>query len=161
MELANARLVLNKLGSDVPVVGLTPAEAVVLHILHQGNNGGSTFGDDFKKITVTGEAVVELEAGKPATPAKGVVGQPGFVAAVAAVPAKNRPRTDNEELRRLTSKYAGCVNKTGQKIVKLIWPSGDAKLPAKFSELKWNEIQYDGAEVAPLNYITGQPAGAK
>lgn len=246
MEIANARLRLNKVGSDVPVTGLTPAEALVLHVLHQANNGGSTFGEEFEKIviaktpaqTVTGhteeqvipavevqpavegrpgkaavaykptvEAVAYRAAvqGKPAVaaqPAVGVPGEPGYkpaveaiaavpfqpevkevkaqpevlaqeavpaIAAVAAVPAKpaqvipakdiTRDRTDVEEVRRLTVKYGKNVNKKGDRILKLIWPEMSPKLPQKFSELDWKNLNYDGIEVGAVNYVTGTPTG--
>lgn len=55
MEIANLRLRLNKIGNDIPVFNATPAEAMVLHIMHQANNGGSSFGEDMDKITVLGE----------------------------------------------------------------------------------------------------------
>lgn len=123
MELANGRLRLNKLGSDVPVTNITPAEALVLHIVHQGNNGGSTFGEDFDKITVVSDV----------------------------------KRSDNDEVRRLSAKYAQCVNKKGDKIVKLIWPGVSPKLPQKFAELDWKNINYDGVEVSAINYVTQSP----
>jgi hypothetical protein len=131
MQIATGRLRLNKVGSDIPVVGLTPAEAVLLHLLHQPNNGGSTFGEEFDKINVSGTAK--------------------------SLNDPKKDRTDNEELRRLTNKYIQCVNKAGQRIVKLVWPGVDVRLPQKFDEIKWSELQYDGVEVAPLNYSTGAP----
>jgi hypothetical protein len=223
MQIANARLRLNKVGSDVPVTGITPAEALVLHVLHQSNNGGSTFGEDFDKIDIQGDALVvtgnepetvveEVHAvpyqaarpavaavtGRPPVPAipaqpqVGIPGQVGYKPAVAAVaevagieaipaqdavaevkatayqPKKTIPgkqitrlRTDVEEVRRLTAKYGGCVNKKGDKIVKLIWPEMSPRLPQLFSELDWKGIQYDGTEVAAINYLTGAPVSNK
>ena len=193
MQIANVRLRLNKVGSDVPVLGCTPAEALLLHVLHQANNGGSTFGEEFEKISITGEAqtvigqepekVIPAVEAVPAVPAQaakpavGVVGQPNYqppVSAVAAVPgvpaqpeqvipAKDitRARTNTEELRRLTGKYGSNVNKRGDRILKLIWPGLDATLPQNFSDLDWKNIQYDGTEVAALNYVTGTPAATK
>lgn len=155
MEIANGRLRLNKVGSDIPIVGLTPAEALVLHILHQGNNGGSTFGEEFDKIKVEGEAKVETEAAVPEE--KDLDGK----VTQKAVAAKIRVRTDAEELRRLKAKYGSNVNKKGDRIVGLIWPGVDVKLPQKFSELNWKELAYDGVEVAAVNYITGTPVAAK
>lgn len=231
MELANGRLRLNKAGNDVPIIGLTPAEALVLHVLHQANNGGSTFGEEFEKIQVTGEAqtvvgvspeeiipaveaVPAVEAcpavaAKPAvaykpavphkpatvgTPAVGTPSTPSYkpaiagtpeipgqpevlaqdaveaqpaVAAVAAVAAqpqkvkpavtKTRPRTDVEEVRRLTAKYGRNVNKKGDRILKLIWPEMSPKLPQKFSDLDWKNLNFDGVEVGAVNYATGAP----
>ena len=110
---------------------ITPAEAVLLHLLHQANNGGSSFGEEFDKITDIGVAK--------------------------SLNDPKKDRTDNEELRRLTNKYLQCVNKAGQRIVKLVWPGVDVKLPQRFDDIKWNELQYDGVEVAPLNYATGAP----
>jgi len=145
MEQANIRVRLNKQGDDVPIVGCTPAEAVVLHVLHQNNNGGRTFADDIKNWEV-----------KDVTEAKTVV-----TPADGKKPAVTRPRTDIEELNRLRAKYGHNVNKNAQKIVGLIWTDKiNPKLPQKFSDLHWEAIQYDGLEVAPLNYTTGQPATA-
>lgn len=134
MEIANIRLRLNKVGSDVPLNGATPAECLLLHVLHQGNNGGLTFGEKMDNIEIKGEAK----------------GADGKVA-----------RTSVEEVRRLTAKYGRCVNKKGDRIIKLIWPDLNPTLPQKFSDLKWAEICYDGTEVAALNYATGAPAAAK
>lgn len=253
MEIANARLRLNKFGSDVPVKDMTPAEALVLHVLHQANNGGSTFGEEFEKIDIKGEAqtvtgmtdgkvipavpaqpaiegrpaiagkpavaykpAVEPVAyraavlGKPAIAAQLAVGNPGepgykpAVEAVAAMPFQpevkevkaqpevpaqeavaaipaieagaaveaiseqvippkpiERPRTDVEEFRRLTAKYGRNVNKKGERILKLIWPEMSPKLPQKFSELDWKNLNYDGVEVGAVNYITGTPVATK
>jgi hypothetical protein len=130
MEIGNCRLRLNKVGSDIPINNVTPAELLVLHVLHQGNNGGSSYGEDMDKITVTGEA-------------KSLVNS-------------TIARTDNEELRRLLGKYT-AQNKKGDKIVKLIWPGMDVKLPKTFKEIKWSEIEFDGVEVAPINIATGTP----
>jgi hypothetical protein len=58
MEVAKGRVTLNKYGSDVPISDLTPAEAILLHVLHGPANGGRTFGDDFNKIEVIGTAKV-------------------------------------------------------------------------------------------------------
>lgn len=131
MELANARLRLNKVGSDVPIVGLTPAESLLLHVLHQANNGGSTFGEDFDKIKIIGEAKTG-----------------------------DKPRTNSEELARLKAKYGHCVTKKGDSIIGLVWPGLNPELPQKFSQLDWKTITFNGVEVAALNYITGQPAVA-
>ena len=171
MQTGTARLRLNKVGSDVPVVGITPAEALLLHVLHQGNNGGSTYGDKMDSIEVTGEATVvtgytepvAAVEGRPAIPAKNentpqYVPPVPEVKAVPAQPAKpiTRPRTDAEEYKRLNAKYGRIVNKKGDKILKAIWPELSPKLPQKFSELDWKEIQFDG-ETADINLATGQP----
>ena len=154
MQIANVRLRLNKVGSDVPVVGCTPAEALVLHVLHQGNNGGSTFGDEMDKINILpGEASIACD--EPAKPAVGEVGKPGYVAAVPA--RKERPRTDAEELRRLKRKYGHCVTKKGDSILGKIWPGIDAKLPQKFSDLDYSKLSFDGLEVASLDLASGKP----
>ena len=58
MEIANVRLRLNKIGSDVPLKDVTPAEAMFLHILHGPYNGGLTFGEEFSKIDIVGTAKV-------------------------------------------------------------------------------------------------------
>lgn len=130
MQIADARIRLNKLGSDVPVKGVTPAEAVLLHILHQGNNGGNTFGEEMDKIKILGDA-------------RGADGQ--------------AMRTDAEEMRRLMAKYGRCVNKKGTRIIKLIWPELSPKLPKTFAELKWSDIQYDGEDIAALDIASGSP----
>lgn len=103
MEVANCRVRLNKVGSDTPVNNITPAEAMLLHILHGNQNGGMTFGEEFEKIKVVGTAMVDTGDKKkvvdvPACAAKyetqiveaavaqqGVPGQPGFVPAKPAV----------------------------------------------------------------------------
>jgi hypothetical protein len=131
MEIGTLRLRLNKVGSDVPVTNATPAEAVLLHLLHQGNNGGSTFGEDMDKITVTG------------------VAKDG-----------DKVRSDVDELKRLKAKYGHCVNKKGDKIVGLVWAGLNVKLPQTFKELVWADVSYDGVEVAPLNLATGTPVVA-
>lgn len=172
MQVANVRLRLNKVGSDVPLSNVTPAEAQVLHVLHQQNNGGSTFGEEFDKITIIGEALVKTgetpEQVIPAVSAQaavGEVGKAGYKPAVDAVaekviPAKviTRPRTAKEELQRLVRKYGHCVNKKGDRIVKLLWPESDPKLPLKFSEIDWKNVGAENVEVASLNYATGKPA---
>jgi hypothetical protein len=127
MEVANVRVRLNKVGSDVQVKGVTPFEAVLLHVFHQANNGGSTYGDEMNKI--------EVEK----TPAL----------------TGDKPRTDIEEYKRLQSKYGAVVNKKGDKIVALVWAGLGQKPPQTFKELVWKDIQFDGVEVAPLNYATG------
>lgn len=152
MQLANIKLRLNKFGSTVPILNATPAEAILLHVLHQGNNGGSTFGDKMEDIKVVGDTKLEVEPAVPAVPA--AEGKP----AIPAKPAVVKDRTNVEELRRLTTKYGRCVTKKGDKIIKLLWPGTDVKLPQTFAEIKWNEIQFDGEEIAPLNLATGAPA---
>ncbi len=62
MEVAKGRVTLNKYGSDVPIADLTPAEAVLLHVLHGPANGGRTFGDEFNKIEVIG--IAKIATGK-------------------------------------------------------------------------------------------------
>lgn len=160
MQIANARLRFDKVGNDTQVTNITPAEALLLHILHQQNNGGSTFGEEFDKIVIVGDALIETAPAHEAEPAIGEVGKPGFIAAKPAIPAKTRPRTDVEEIRRLLAKYGRCVNKKGDKIVKLIWPEMTPKLPQTFKELDWKNINFDGVEVAPLNYVTGTPVAS-
>ena len=170
MQIANARVRLNKVGSDVPVKNLTPAEAMFLHILHGPYNGGLTFGEEFAKIEVVGEAMVQgtivkkpAVTAKPAVAQVGIPGQPGFMAAqpaVAAVPAVTeeglRPRTAAEELRRLAAKYAGARNKKNEPIINEVWPDKlNPKLPETFAEIPWTEVSQTGIETAPLNYATG------
>lgn len=141
METATVRIVLNKVGSDVPKSDVTPAEAMFLHILHGPANGGKTFGEKMDNIKVDGTAMVsELDKdGK----------------------AKLRPRTDAEELTRLLSKYKQALNKKGEPIINEIWPDRfNPKLPQTFKELNWVQIgaQAQGIEPAAVNYATGKLA---
>lgn len=147
MEIADVRVRLDKLGSDVPKKDVTPAEALVLHVIHQANNGGSTYGEEMDKIKVTGEAQevshVEDEVRDKKrnliTPAKPVF--------------RDEPRTDVEELKRLTRKYGNLTNKRGDKILNLIFPDKmNPKLPQAFSDLKWKEISFDGLEIGTTDY---------
>lgn len=133
MEVANVRLRLNKVGSDVPLEGVTPAEAMLLHILHGPSNGGLTFGEDFNKITVVGTA--KVKEGE-----------------------KLRDRTDVEELRRLRGKYGSARDKQGKPLIEIVWPDrNNPKLPATFKEIKWADVAADnaGIDAAPVNYATG------
>lgn len=132
MEVANARMRLNKVGSDVPITDMTPAEAMLLHILHGPSNGGLSFGEEFEKITVTGTAKVKDD--------KGVL----------------RDRTDVEELKRLRAKYGGARDKTNKSIIDSIWPNKlQPNLPKTFKEIKWTEVADAGFETASINYATG------
>lgn len=125
---------MNKQGDDVAIVDCTPAEAVVLHVLHQNNNGGRTFHDDMAKWTAAGTSQA-MSLSNPKV-----------------------PRTDAEELSRLMRKYGFNITKKGDRIVSLIWPDKiNPKLPQRFSDLKWETIHFDGVELAPLNYATGAP----
>jgi hypothetical protein len=146
MEIANARLRLNKVGSDVPLVNITPAEAMFLHIIHGPSNGGSTFGEEFEKLTVVGTAKVQV------SPA--VVDEDGKI----TKPAVLRDRTDAEELRRLTAKYSGARTKDNKPIIDGIWPDKfSPKLPQTFKDIKWMEVSANasGVELAAVNYATG------
>jgi hypothetical protein len=134
MEVANVRLVLNKLGDDVPLKDVTPAECAFLHIVHGIANGGKTFGEDMDKIEVIGTAKVKEASGKL------------------------RDRTDVEELIRLGSKYSGARQKDGTLIIDKVWPNKlDPKLPQKFSDIQWQQVTAatQGIVQAPLNYATG------
>lgn len=62
MQVGTLRVRLNKVGSDVPVTSATPAEALVLHILHQQNNGGSTYGDKMENIDVAKTEIQRTDA---------------------------------------------------------------------------------------------------
>ena len=125
---------MSKVGSDVPLANVTPAEVMLLHILHSSANGGLTFGEEFEKITVTGKALVE-------------------------VGGKLRDRTDAEELRRLTAKYGTARDQKNNPIINSIWPDKfNPKLPQTFKELNWSEIGGSGIETAPVNYATGSLA---
>ena len=131
MEIANVRVRLTKVGSDVPLSNVTPAEAMLLHILHGPANGGSTFGEDFEKITVVGTAKVD-EGGKL------------------------RDRTDAEEVRRLGAKYNQARDKENKPFINSICPDKlNPKLPQKFSDIKWQDVSAVGIETAAVNYATG------
>ena len=135
MEVAKTRLVLNKLGSDVPKDDVTPAEALLLHVLHGPNNGGKTFTEKMDNFSVVGQAMIQEGE-------------------------KQRPRTDVEEVARLRRKYSQAQNKERKLIVDLLWPDKfNVKLPQTFKELKWTDIAQatQGIEVAALNYVTGVP----
>lgn len=124
----------------MPKTGVTPAEAIVQHIIHQGKNGGSTFGEDMDKIKVTGTAM-----------------SPG--------PTKEDPdaleheRTAQEELKRLQAKYGTLTNKKGDKILRLIWPDViNPRLPATFAEIPWKDVSFDGLDVGTFDYGTSNGA---
>lgn len=175
MEIANCRLRLNKVGSDVPLKDVTPAEAMFLHIIHGPQNGGMSFGEEFSKIEVVGQAMVvaqvpdkvEPDTNVPAKAAVGVAGQPNFVAAVPASVVKGKvvstkeglvPRTDAQELKRLSAKYNGARNKKNEPIINTIWPDKlNPKLPQNFKDIDWTAASELGAgtELGGLNYATG------
>jgi hypothetical protein len=156
---------MNKVGSDIPLKDVTPAEAMFLHILHGPHNGGKTFGENFEKIEVSGEALVRDKVPDKVEPAKAAVGKPGDANYVAAVPAKVishkeglRPRTGVEELRRLTLKYAGAKDKAGKPLLDTIFPDKfNPKLPEHFSDIKWTDLA-GGPEQGVVNYATGSLA---
>ena len=175
MEVANVRVRLNKVGSDVPVTGVTPAEAMFLHILHGPYNGGSTFGEDFTKIEIVGTAMVDTGKMKkvvdqkavPAKIAVGTPGQPGYqppVEAVAEVSHEERelrPRTAAEERRRLAGKYNQARTKDNKPIIDQVWPDKlNPKLPETFAEIEWANLDatLTGIETAAVNYATGDIA---
>lgn len=255
MEIANCRVRLNKVGSDTPVNDITPAEAMLLHILHGSQNGGLTFGEEFSHIKIVGQAMVQVAPALPevkepdyqipavaeqhipgrvlkqATPARvvsgevtkaaapvqhipaiahkpaqGTPGTPGYVAEVlaqpaktipaqpevramnqtipsqpeereqdqvipakpaqtikgkviqAAVPAVLRPRTNAEELRRLSGKYNGARTKDNKPIIDTVWPDKlNSQLPNTFREIQWADVAGVAAGVQPasINYATG------
>lgn len=148
MEIANVRVRLDKVGSDVPVMGCTPAEAIVLHIIHQNNNGGSTFGEEMDKIDILPGEAEDVETLIPAErDEKGNVTK--------AEERIMKPRTDVSELNRLKRKYGGLTNKKGDKVLNLIFPDKmNPRLPEKFSDLKWRELAFDGTEVASSDFGT-------
>lgn len=137
MEIASCRLRLNKVGSDVPLNDVTPAEAMFLHILHGPSNGGLSFGEEFDKIKIVGTAKVKTgvdAAGKDVL----------------------RDRTPAEEYRRLANKYSGARDKTNKPIIESIWPDRlNPKMPATFKEVAWQEVASAGIETAAVNYATG------
>jgi len=173
MEIANVRLRLNKTGSDIPLFGVTPAEVIFLHMLHQGNNGGNSFGDKLENIMLLGEAVagykvtpaVEAQPAVPPQPAVGnpkdkdylppVPGKP----AVEAVPEKREPipRIDAQEIARLRAKYGANVDKKGTKLINQVWPGINPSLPKTFGEIQWQGVQFDDNQLGALNMATGQP----
>jgi len=136
---------LNKVGSDTPVKDITPAEAMLLHILHGTQNGGMTFGKEFEDIKIHGTAMVDT--GKKDAANKPVL----------------RSRTDAEELRRLGAKYNGARDKTNKPIIDTVWPDKlNPKLPQTFKEIEWADVAgaAAGVETAAINYATGALATA-
>lgn len=59
MEVGNCRLIMEKVGNDVPLFNVTPAECQFLHIIHNSRNGGKTFGEKMDNIEVIGTAMVD------------------------------------------------------------------------------------------------------
>jgi hypothetical protein len=181
MEVANVRLRLEKIGSDVPVNEVTPAEAMFLHILHNDRNGGLSFGDEFQHIKVIGSAKVvvtpavpeerEPDVLTPELPAVGNPGSKGYRPAQPAIrtqgkiitPAQDavlRDRTDEEELDRLAMKYNTARDKSNEPLINKVWPDpNNVKLPQTFKELQWDKIVQRanrvGAIQVKLNYATG------
>jgi hypothetical protein len=181
MEIANGRLRLNKVGSDVPIKDFTPAEAMLLHILHGPANGGLTFGEEFKHIEVVGTAKVQVKAGIPEvrepdfeTPAVAEQRLPGKKPGEAEtvipakppqlvrgkviqeeVPAVLRDRTNAEERRRLASKYQ-ARNKDNKFIIDEVWPDKiSPNLPVTFKDIPWASASSANIEAASVNYVTG------
>jgi hypothetical protein len=130
-ETAVVRVRLNKFGSDVPKAGVTPPEAVLLHVLHQANNGGATFGEDQDKIEITKD-----KDGKPVL----------------------TPRTDRVEFLRLQAKYGRIQNKKGS-ILESIYDPRNLNLPHTFKEIegKWSDVAGIGGDILPTDQLTGQP----
>ena len=82
MKQADIWLKVDKVGSNIPIKGVTPAEVLYLVADNHANVGG----DPIESLTVTGDAMVhtgEEKDGKPVT----------------------RLRKDDEELMRLRLKY--------------------------------------------------------
>lgn len=148
MQEASYTLRLSKFQS-LPKTGLTPAELVLLHVLHSANVGE----DPVIDIKVAEQEASTVVSRTEAIPAIGVEGEAGYEA---AFPEKveTRPRTAVEELRRLRSKYGHLRNKKGDNLLKLLWPGLDAKLPQKFEDVKTAELQYDGVEVGTTDFGT-------
>jgi hypothetical protein len=174
MQVANVRVLLTKVGSDVPLKNVTPAEAMVLHSLHSPHNGGLTFGEKHNKIEIVGEALVEcdvpdkVEPAKAAVQAVGKAGDASYKPAVAAVPEKvvsfkkgHRARKPSEELRRLRAKYS-AKDKKGNLIVDLLFPDKlNPKMPDTFADIDWASLNDNNAEVGDVNYATGNLAQTK
>lgn len=178
MQMCNTFCRLDKFGTNIQKIGLTPAEAVVLHVLHQTNAGGNVFDitkdgkPDFSDITeatvVSKPAVVKsvvvgahtikgkvLEAANPAQHKPEVREQdeviPEHIEVRTVTPAVTRSRTDAEEMERLRSKYGGLVNKKGAKLLPLIFGSGlNVKLYQKFDEINFAKIQFDGIDASGI-----------
>jgi hypothetical protein len=167
MQVANVRLRLSKTGNDVPLKDVTPAEAMLLHILHGPFNGGSSFGEKQEKIEVVGEALVGADVPDKVEPDRNIaaVGKPGEANYQAARVEKGkvlstkkgtRARTDAEELARLRAKYSMAKDKTLTPIVDKVWPDKfNPKLPQKFEDIDWKQASSSGIETANLNYVTG------
>lgn len=167
MQVANVRLRLTKTGSDVPLRDVTPAEAMLLHILHGPSNGGSTFGERQEKIEIVGEALVATDVPDKVEPDKtiaavGKVGEANYKPAqvvkgkVLSYKKGTRSRTDAEELARLRAKYVMAKDKNLKPIIDIVWPDRfNPKLPQKFDEIDWKQASSSGIETAALNYVTG------
>ena len=145
MEVASARLWLNR-GHDVPINGLTPAELILLHVLHKDNVGGDVITD----LKVTGKAEdvdpnqsdPEPILDKDGKPVMNYLNKPTF---------KEPPkvaRTVLGEVRRLKSKYGKLVNKKGDSIISTLYPGATAPqgVPLTFAEVKLNELNYEDVQ---------------
>jgi hypothetical protein len=65
------------------------------------------------------------------------------------------------ELNRLTALYGNVITKKGEPILNLVFSDRmNPKLPEKFSDLKWANIQFDGSKIASVNMVTGKPVDA-
>ena len=109
MQTCNCRLIVGEKGSDIPKTGITPAEFVILGLMHKGNAGKMPLTD----IKVLDEPalteVVLVEGGNQVT--------------------KYRPRTVLEEKRRLSGLYTKAV-------VAKLFPGAKPQFPDNFDEAR-------------------------
>lgn len=128
MLTANCRLVIGEKGSDVPKTGITPAEYVILGLMHKANAG---------KLPIT-DLVIADEAALTE-----VIMQEENKDHEMANVQKFRPRTIMEEKRRLVTIY-------GKDRVAKLFPGAKPTFPVDFDEAKdmviENEVDAAGEE---------------
>lgn len=134
MQLANARIVLDRFGSSVQKNNITPAQAQVLQEIHQSNVGTCPVVD----LKIIGDA--------KATVVTGVDSEGNAVEKVV-------DRTDRMEVRRLVQEY-------GVKRVAMMFPGKNPVLPKTFEEAEFQEgASYQAPAKPPQEHrITNFPA---
>lgn len=128
MELAKCTLVITPENQQV-VYDLTPADALILHTLHFKEAKGVPL----KDIVITGEAMTEVTAARPALPPEFDLDHHMIRPAQRGVPATYRPRTQAEERALLQRFYTGALD--GKPVFKALFPSPVEKLPETFAEI--------------------------
>lgn len=123
MQLANARIVLNREGTDVPRKNLTPAEAQLIKSLYEPIVGGNPITHlevirDKEETPVQAAVIVSRDPDDPANQAKWKV----------------RKRTPADEIRRLRSKYVGQA-------IEKFFPGMNPNMPETFEDAGFEENQ--------------------